>query len=123
MKHDFVKKFLKFSLPGEIPSKRRAHCSGSVGINMFIFGGGDGQSPLNELYSLNTETLVWKKHSPIKKGKFWPSPRGYHTGTMLLDKFYVLGGSSASNCYSDAVIYDTKTESWSIRTLSETKCR
>jgi len=90
---------------------------------LFIFGGGDGQSPLNELFSLNTESFVWKKITPVKKGRFWPSPRGYHSGTFIGDKFYVLGGSSAECCFSDAVIFDTKTESWLVRTLSETKPR
>eukprot|EP00008_Paramoeba_atlantica_P002105 CAMPEP_0201504566 /NCGR_PEP_ID=MMETSP0151_2-20130828/85276_1 /ASSEMBLY_ACC=CAM_ASM_000257 /TAXON_ID=200890 /ORGANISM="Paramoeba atlantica, Strain 621/1 / CCAP 1560/9" /LENGTH=281 /DNA_ID=CAMNT_0047898317 /DNA_START=195 /DNA_END=1040 /DNA_ORIENTATION=+ len=107
---------------GDRPSSRRALCSGVIGNTFYIFGGGDGQSPLNDLYSLNTDTLTWKKHVG-KKGKFWPSPRGYHSGTVVGDKFYILGGSNITTCFNDAVIFDSKTESWSVRTPIEPKCR
>lgn len=106
---------------GDQPSSRRALCSAVVGDCLYIFGGGDGQTPLDDLFSLNLKTLFWKKYP--KKGKNWPTPRGYQSCTPVNDKLYILGGSNISTCFSDGVVFDTERGSWTPKTFKESKCR
>ncbi len=46
---------------GDLPSPRRQHAMAAVGKNLVIHGGYDGQKYLDDIYSFNTDSRIWKK--------------------------------------------------------------
>jgi hypothetical protein len=48
---------------GSPPPPRAAHTANIVGQKLYIFGGNNGSIRLNDLYSLDTQTMTWKKET------------------------------------------------------------
>ena len=46
---------------GDIPSKRAAHAGCAVDGTLYLFGGMNETGALDDLYALNTETMLWQK--------------------------------------------------------------
>ncbi|EGG14174.1 hypothetical protein DFA_11943 [Cavenderia fasciculata] len=107
-------KTLTWSKPitnGSGPGPRRAHTANLVaGKNIYIFGGGDGNKALNEMYVLDTETLTW---TCIKANGSLPGSRGYHSSLLMNGKIGVFGGSDGAECFSDFHLFDPATNTWS----------
>nr|XP_048330190.1 uncharacterized protein LOC107419037 isoform X2 [Ziziphus jujuba var. spinosa] len=104
------------SLRGEGPEAREGHSAALVGRRLFIFGGCGKSSSnndevyYNDLYILNTETLVWKR--AMTSGTP-PSPRDSHSCSSWRNKFIVVGGEDGHDYYlSDVHILDTDTLIW-----------
>lgn len=70
---------------------------------MYIFAGGDGQRPLSDLHRLDLETMTWAN---VDTTATTMAPRGYHSGTLVHDKFIVFGGSDGQECFGDVFILD-----------------
>ncbi|XP_031490809.1 acyl-CoA-binding domain-containing protein 6-like [Nymphaea colorata] len=101
---------------GDGPEAREGHSATLVGRHLFIFGGcgksfeEDEEIYYNNLYILDTETLVWKR--AVTTGSP-PSARDSHTCSSWKNKVVVLGGEDASDCYlSDVYILDADTLVW-----------
>ncbi|PNY11087.1 RING finger protein B-like [Trifolium pratense] len=115
---------------GDGPEAREGHSAAVVGQRLFIFGGcgksADNNSEVyyNDLYILNTETLVWMR--PTTSGTP-PSPRDSHTFSAWKNKIIVIGGedghdyylsdvhildTDAQNLYNDLYMLDTDTGVW-----------
>jgi len=73
---------------GLTPSPRRAHSATVVGTSIYIFGGGDGKNPLNDLLVLDTEKLHWSTITPRDP----PQPGGYHTALTYGNSIHIFGG-------------------------------
>ncbi|CAH8391996.1 unnamed protein product [Eruca vesicaria subsp. sativa] len=58
---------------------------------LFVFGGSGKNKTLNDLYSLDFETMVWSR---IKIRGFHPSPRAGSCGVLCGNKWYITGGGS-----------------------------
>ncbi|CAN6470773.1 unnamed protein product [Victoria cruziana] len=98
------------------PEAREGHSAALVGKRLFIFGGCGKSSEEDEeiyydnLYILDTETLVWQRAATTGKP---PSARDSHTCSSWRNKIVVLGGEDASDCYlSDVHILDPDTLVW-----------
>ncbi|KAK2411441.1 Galactose oxidase/kelch repeat superfamily protein [Trifolium repens] len=101
---------------GEGPEAREGHSAAVVGQRLFIFGGcgksadNNNEVYYNDLYILNTETLVWMR--PTTSGTP-PSPRDSHTFSSWKNKIIVIGGEDGHDYYlSDVHILDTDTLVW-----------
>jgi len=103
---------------GTPPSARSDHCSASIGKNIYIFGGSDGNvTPQGDLHVFNTETMTWSQ--PRTKG-IPPSPRSGHVCASIGTKIYIFGGAQWSananewlSKSNDLFILDTTTMEWS----------
>ena len=58
----------KVKTTGQIPSPRRAHTATLCGTKIYLFGGGDGDTALNDMYFLD----IGKYHSIFHYNK-WES--------------------------------------------------
>ncbi|KAF3793548.1 Kelch domain-containing protein 3 [Nymphaea thermarum] len=103
-------------ISGDGPEAREGHSATLVGRRLFIFGGcgksfeEDEEIYYNNLYILDTETLVWKR--AVTTGSP-PCARDSHTCSSWKNKVVVLGGEDASDCYlSDVHILDADTLVW-----------
>lgn len=95
---------------GEKPSPRSVFCITSIGKYIIVYGGEIDPSDLghlgagqfsDELFSLDTETCVWKKMEVASDSDVLPGPRGWcaFSGGKLDDNKGVLvyGGNSPTN--------------------------
>jgi N-acetylneuraminic acid mutarotase len=60
---------------------------------LFVFGGGNGTSVLNDLYEYDIFSEQW---SFVQIGDTQPTPRAGHGFVSALGKLYVFGGRSAN---------------------------
>jgi len=102
---------------GDQPTARSGHTLTAIGKNLYLFGGGVWNEEegwvhkYNDLYVLNTETMVWTK--PVCTGTIDTStfPISYSIGRFL---FVFGGGSKPNHCVTnDLYVLDTTTFSWS----------
>lgn len=98
------------------PDAREGHSAALVDKRLFIFGGcgksGSSHEEVyyNDLYILDTDTLVWKCAGTSGVP---PVPRDSHTCSSWKNKLIVLGGEDASDCYlSDVHMLDADTLTW-----------
>ena len=99
---------------GEAP-RRQFHTANCINKRMLVFGGGDGKSWLNDLYSLDLQTNEWVKISTIG-----PSPAGrlQHISIGVGNLLYVFGGEPGrQRQLNDMHVLDTTTWEWSSPTL------
>ncbi|XP_027192931.1 uncharacterized protein [Cicer arietinum] len=101
---------------GEGPEAREGHSAAVVGKRLFIFGGcgksadNNNEVYYNDLYILNTETLVWMRATTSGTP---PSPRDSHTCSSWKNRIIVIGGEDGHDYYlSDVHILDTDTLMW-----------
>jgi len=101
---------------GDVPSARGGHTATAYrGKRLIVFGGhcvrGEGKFDyLNDVYTLNLESLNWKK----KKCKgLPPSGRYGHSATYCDRKIYFFGGRGERKMlFKDVVCLDLKTWEW-----------
>ncbi|XP_071724164.1 uncharacterized protein [Rutidosis leptorrhynchoides] len=104
------------SLRGDGPEAREGHSAALVGKRLFVFGG-CGKSPgsgeevyYNNVYTLNTETFVWKRAAITGTP---PSARDSHTCSSWKNQIIVIAGEDDHDFYlSDVHILDTDTLMW-----------
>lgn len=85
-----------------IPPPRRAHTSVLYKGKLWIFGGGNGSTALNDVWTLDVsgppERMRWEQIET--RGKK-PTARGYHTANLIGNVMVVVGGSDGRECFSD----------------------
>jgi len=104
----------KPQITGTAPGPRRAHTATLVGTNkIYMFGGGDGNKALNEIYVLDTDEKKWTK---FNASGTLPPPRGYHTACAYANnsgnKIVVYGGSDGHQCFNDVHVLDIEKQKW-----------
>lgn len=79
---------------------------------MLLFGGGDGNSYLNDVCCLDLNTLSW---SVLQTGGTVPSPRSRHTMTLINEgrSVLMLGGGGDTHVYNDVYVLDVESMKWS----------
>jgi N-acetylneuraminic acid mutarotase len=100
------------ALPGA-PIPRSAHSAVVYKNQMYIFGGWNGHKSLNDFYSLNLDTLVWREIQTEDA----PSKRRMHSAVVYNDKMYLFGGydeSRSAHSYNELFCFDFETESWKL---------
>lgn len=88
---------------GTPPSPRRAHSATFAGGYIFIFGGGDGSSYLNDIHVFDTRSYQW--FQPTVRGPP-PYPRRAHTCSYHDGRLHIFGGGSAKGPLNDLYILD-----------------
>ncbi|XP_027338535.1 acyl-CoA-binding domain-containing protein 4-like [Abrus precatorius] len=101
---------------GTAPSPRFNHVAALYdGKILHIFGGASKSRTLNDLYSLDFETMAWSR---IKIRGFHPSPRAGCCGVLCGTKWYITGGGSKKKRHGETLIYDIIKSEWSVAIAS-----
>jgi len=99
-------------LEGKQPAGRRAHTAVYYQQKLWIFGGGNGLTALNDVWTLDmgpggngiVEGPEGKRGLKWEEQKTYgarPTPRGYHTATLVGSMMVVVGGSDGMECFTD----------------------
>ncbi|XP_022760508.1 kelch domain-containing protein 4-like isoform X2 [Durio zibethinus] len=113
--------WLTLQCTGTRPSPRSNHVATLYDDKtLFIFGGALKSRTLNDLYSLDFETMVWSR---IKMRGFHPSPRAGCCGVLCGAKWYIAGGGSRKKSmprtrHTETFIYDVLKSEWSVAIAS-----
>ncbi|KAK1354290.1 hypothetical protein POM88_047546 [Heracleum sosnowskyi] len=71
------------------------------GKTLLTFGGATKSRTLNDLYSLDFDTIIWSK---MKKRAFYPSPRAGCCGVLFGTKWYIAGGGSHKKWHAETLV-------------------
>ena len=83
-------KWQRLSTSGEAPSSRLGHVAEIIGDTLWVFGGrNNAKEELNDLYSLNLLSGVWKRCEAT--GQI-PQGRSYHASDVLGNNLIVFSG-------------------------------
>ncbi|KAL5782345.1 hypothetical protein ACOSP7_007374 [Xanthoceras sorbifolium] len=108
--------WLPLHCTGTGPSPRSNHVATLYDDKiLFIFGGSSKSKTLNDLYSLDFETMIWSR---IKIRGFHPSPRGGCCGVLCGTKWYIAGGGSRKKRHAETLIFDILKAEWSVAITS-----
>ncbi|CAK8530935.1 unnamed protein product [Lathyrus sativus] len=108
--------WLPLHCTGTTPSPRCNHVASLYnGKILYIFGGASKSRTLNDLYSLDFETMAWSR---IKVSGFHPSPRAGCCGVLCGTKWYIAGGGSRKKRHGETLIYDIKKSDWFLEIAS-----
>ncbi|GLT76941.1 hypothetical protein SLA2020_485740 [Shorea laevis] len=103
--------WLPLHCTGTGPSPRSNHVAALYeDKTLFIFGGTAKSKTLNDLYSLDFETMIWSR---IKIRGFHPSPRAGCCGVLCGTKWYIAGGGSRKKRHAETLIFDILKVEWS----------
>ncbi|KAL9325561.1 hypothetical protein ACSQ67_006206 [Phaseolus vulgaris] len=87
--------WLPLHYTGTAPSPRFNHVAALYDDKiLYIFGGSSKSRTLNDLYSLDFETMAWSR---VKIRGFHPSPRAGCCGVLCGTKWYITGGKQEKN--------------------------
>lgn len=104
--------WLPLHCTGTGPSARSNHVASLYDDKtLFIFGGTSKSKTLNDLYSLDFETMIWSR---IKIRGFHPSPRAGCCGVLCGTKWYIAGGGSRKKRHAETLIFDVLKVEWSL---------
>ncbi|XP_061349190.1 acyl-CoA-binding domain-containing protein 4 [Gastrolobium bilobum] len=108
--------WLPLHYTGTAPSPRFNHVAALYDDKvLYIFGGSSKSRTLNDLYSLDFETMAWSR---VKIRGFHPSPRAGCCGVLCGTKWYITGGGSRKKRHGETVIYDIVKNEWSVAVAS-----
>ncbi|GLT53442.1 hypothetical protein SLA2020_267120 [Shorea laevis] len=108
--------WLPLHCTGTGPSPRSNHVAALYDDkHLYIFGGASKSKTLNDLYSLDFETMVWSR---IKIRGFHPSPRSGSCGVLCGTKWYIAGGGSRKKRHVETLIFDILKVEWSVAVTS-----
>lgn len=104
--------WLPLHCTGTVPSRRSNHVASLYDNRiLYIFGGSSKSRILNDLYSLDFETMVWSR---IKIRGFHPTPRAGCCGVLCGSKWYIAGGGSRKKRHSETLVFDVLKVEWTI---------
>ncbi|KAK1222890.1 hypothetical protein PQX77_014312 [Marasmius sp. AFHP31] len=127
----------------ERPAARRAHTAVYYKGKVWIFGGGNGMTALNDVWALDVGTggsggdkeslsghgsanvrMEWQRiHTTGVRGRdgnpMVPSPRGYHTANLIGNMMIVIGGSDGKDCFSEVWCLNLDTLHWTLIDLPQ----
>lgn len=96
---------------GQKPGFRNNHATTTLGKNIFLHGGHNGNVWLDDLFILDTLNMIWNKISFTNTDI--PSARACHTLSKINRQLYMFGGYDGQKCYNDIEIFDTDNKTWS----------
>ncbi|KAJ6816636.1 acyl-CoA-binding domain-containing protein 5-like [Iris pallida] len=104
--------WLPLHYTGTGPSPRSNHVSALYDDKiLLVFGGHSKSRTLNDLYSLDFETMVWSR---IKTRGHHPSPRAGSCGSFCGTKWYIVGGGSKKKRHAETLVFDISKYEWSV---------
>lgn len=66
------------------------HTADGYGNKIYVFKGGNGKEYCNDLYELDTSTLIWKKI--VDNFGTGPQKRANHSSSIVKDNLFIFGG-------------------------------
>ncbi|KAJ1634523.1 hypothetical protein T492DRAFT_566830, partial [Pavlovales sp. CCMP2436] len=83
-------------------------------VGLFLFGGGDGECLLNDVWLFDTRTAAvrthrWTRHECAGAS---PSPRYLHAACRVAESMYIFGGSAAEVLLNDLWEYALNARAW-----------
>ncbi|KAL6842055.1 hypothetical protein ACP4OV_028034 [Aristida adscensionis] len=104
--------WLPLNYKGTGPSPRSNHVATLYDDRvLLIFGGHSKSKTLNDLYSLDFETMVWSR---VKTHGLHPSPRAGCSGALCGTKWYIAGGASKKKRHAETWVFDVRQSKWSV---------
>jgi N-acetylneuraminic acid mutarotase len=101
----------KLTTTGDKPPASWGHSATVVNdTQIWVFGGEAVGGCTSNLYVLDTKTLVWSR--PSTEGAA-PTPRAYHTASLVGSQLYVLGGSNVNLEQDNLFVLDLDKLIWS----------
>lgn len=100
---------------GLTPNARVGHATALVGSKMFIFGGHDGQTCMNDVHIL--VTMNWSR---VDCRGARPSPRVSCSMTTVDKKLFLVGGAAHNKPLNDVRMLDLQSNTWTVCTVSGT---
>ncbi|XP_027329294.1 acyl-CoA-binding domain-containing protein 4-like [Abrus precatorius] len=108
--------WLPLHYTGTAPTPRFNHVAALYDDKvLYIFGGSSKSRSLNDLYSLDFETMAWSR---VKIRGFHPSPRAGCCGVLCGTKWYITGGGSRKKRHGETLIFDIVKNEWSMAIAS-----
>ncbi|KAI5415829.1 acyl-CoA-binding domain-containing protein 6 [Lathyrus oleraceus] len=108
--------WLPLHYTGTAPSPRLNHVAALYDDKvLYIFGGSSKSKTLNDLFSLDFETMAWSR---VKVKGFHPSPRTGCCGILCGTKWYITGGGSKKKRHGETLIFDIVKNEWSVTITS-----
>lgn len=108
--------WLPLHYTGTGPSPRSNHVAALYDDRiLFVFGGQSKSKILNDLYSLDFETMVWSR---VKIRGYHPSPRAGCCGALCGTKWYITGGGSKKKRLAETLVFDVLKFEWSVSVIS-----
>ncbi|CAJ2634366.1 unnamed protein product [Trifolium pratense] len=108
--------WLPLHYTGTAPSPRLNHVAALYDDKvLYVFGGSSKSKSLNDLYSLDFETMAWSR---VKVRGFHPSPRAGCCGILCGTKWYITGGGSRKKRHGETLIFDIVKNEWSVTITS-----
>ncbi|UIZ27844.1 hypothetical protein KXD40_004310 [Peronospora effusa] len=96
--------------PSAAPCHRSLHVCAVRKDSLYVFGGYDGSSRINDFYEFNFNRKLWSVVLAIGSA---PSPRDRHVAVVYKDSLYVFAGFDGSSRVNDFVEYNFSTQRWS----------
>ncbi|KAL8162802.1 hypothetical protein V2J09_014291 [Rumex salicifolius] len=104
--------WLPLHCTGTGPSPRSNHVASIYDDKiLFIFGGSSKSKPLNDLYSLDFEKMIWSR---VKAQGSIPSPRSGSCSILCGSKWYITGGGSRKIRHGETLVFDVLKNEWSV---------
>ncbi|CAH9101978.1 unnamed protein product [Cuscuta europaea] len=104
--------WLPLHCTGAVPPARSNHVITLYDDKLLlVFGGTSKSRTLNDLHSLDFETMVWSR---VKIRGFHPSPRAGCCGVLCGTKWYIAGGGSKKKRHAETLIFDVLKLEWSV---------
>ncbi|XP_031274396.1 acyl-CoA-binding domain-containing protein 6 [Pistacia vera] len=108
--------WLPLHYKGAGPSPRVNHVAALYDDKtLLIFGGSSKSKTLNDLYSLDFDSMIWTR---IKIRGYHPSPRAGCCGVLFGTKWYIAGGGSRKKRHAETLIFDILKVEWSVAITS-----
>ncbi|KAI4987616.1 hypothetical protein ZWY2020_020416 [Hordeum vulgare] len=107
--------WLPLNYKGAGPSPRSNHVAALYDDRiLLIFGGHSKSKTLNDLFSLDFETMVWSR---VKTNGPHPSPRAGCSGALCGTKWYITGGGSKKKRQAETWVFDILESKWTVRAV------
>mmetsp|Transcript_542 Transcript_542/g.1286 ORF Transcript_542/g.1286 Transcript_542/m.1286 type:complete len:829 (-) Transcript_542:59-2545(-) len=94
------------------PCQRSLHAAAALNGSVYVFGGYDGQSRLNDFHCFNFADARWSPVLPGANSGPPPSPRDRHVALVHGTAFYVFGGFDGTSRVSDFYGFDFSSMMW-----------
>ncbi|URE04499.1 kelch repeat protein [Musa troglodytarum] len=107
---------LHYNYRGTGPSARSNHVAALYEDKLlFIFGGQSKSRILNDLHSLDFETMIWSR---VKVHGHRPSPRAGCCSALCGSKWHITGGGSKRRRHAETLVFDVLKLEWCASIMS-----